>query len=153
MTFAPDRVEQRLDVATTQQIFDHLTLCDATFTPPLSQRVDIGDYATRLTAHALRFEAWNEGTLIGLVAAYPDHAHARMFITNVSVLPQWRGHGVATELITRCGHVARELGMRSVMLELAMDNVAARRLYDKLGFVSTGMEPRGGAPLSMTLTL
>jgi ribosomal protein S18 acetylase RimI-like enzyme len=153
MTCAPDRVQQRLNVATTQEIVDHLTLCDATFAPPLSQRLDIGDYATRLSAHAMRFEAWNDETLIGLVAAYPDHAHSRMFISNVSVLSPWRGHGFAAGLITRCGDAARDLGMRSMVLELAADNVAARRLYDKLGFVSTMKESGGGAPLSMTLTL
>jgi ribosomal protein S18 acetylase RimI-like enzyme len=153
MTYAPDRVHQRLNVATTREIVDHLTLCDAAFAPPLSQRVDIGDYATRLSARAMRFEAWNDETLIGLVAAYPDHAHSRMFISNVSVLPQWRGLGFAAGLIIRCGDAARDLGMRSVVLELAAANVAARRLYDKLGFVSTVNECGNGAPLSMTLTL
>lgn len=153
MTCTPDRVHQRLNVATTQEIVDHLTLCDPAFAPPLSQRVDIGDYATRLSAHATRFEAWNDETLIGLVAAYPDHAHGRMFISNVSVLPQWRGHGFAAGLITRCGDAARDLGLRTVVLELAATNVAARQLYDKLGFVTTVAEAGGGRPLSMTLTL
>lgn len=140
--------QQRLNAATTQDIVDHLTLCDAAFAPPLSQRVDIGDYAAKLSANAMRFEAWDGETLIGLVAAYPDHAHGRMFISNVSVLPEWRGHGLAAGLVTRCGDAARDLGLRSMMLELGAENVAARRLYDKLGFVSTGSGPL----LTMTLT-
>jgi len=153
MTYAPDCVTQRLNAATTQEIVDHLRLCDATFAPPLSERVDIDDYAAKLSAHAMCFEAWNDETLIGLVAAYPDHQHSRMFISNVSVLPQWRGHGFAAGLVTRCSDGARDLGMRSVVLELAADNVAARRLYDKLGFVTTTKESGSDAPLSMTLTL
>jgi ribosomal protein S18 acetylase RimI-like enzyme len=131
--------------ATTQEIVDHLTLCDASFAPPLSERVDIRDYAAKLSAHAMRFEAWDDDTLIGLVAAYPDHARGRMFISNVSVLPEWRGHGLAAGLITRCGDAARELGLRSMVLEVAEENVAARRLYAKLGFVNEAG--------SMTLTL
>lgn len=141
--------EQQLNAATTQEIVDHLTLCDAAFAPPLSQRVDIRDYAAKLSAHAMRFEAWDDGSLIGLVAAYPDHAHGRMFVSNVSVLPEWRGHGLAAGLITRCGDAARDLGLRSMVLELGAENVAARRLYGKLGFVSTGSGPQ----LTMTLTL
>ena len=141
--------EQQLNAATEQDIVDHLSLCDATFAPPLSQRVDIGDYAAKLSANAMRFEAWNDETLIGLVAAYPDQPHGRMFISNVSVLPEWRGHGLAAGLIRRCGDAARDLGLRSMVLELGAENVAARRLYDKLGFVSTGSGPQ----LTMTLTL
>lgn len=141
--------QERLNAATTQDIVDHLTLCDAAFAPPLSQRVDIGDYAAKLSANAMRFEAWDDETLIGLVAAYPDHTHGRMFISNVSVLPEWRGHGLAAGLVTRCGDAARDLGLRSMELELGAENVAARRLYDKLGFVSTGSGPL----LTMTLTL
>jgi ribosomal protein S18 acetylase RimI-like enzyme len=140
--------EQRVNAATTQDIVEHLTLCDAAFAPPLSLRVDIGDYAAKLSANAVRFEAWDDETLIGLVAAYPDHTHGRMFISNVSVLPEWRGHGLAAGLITRCGDAARDLGLRSMVLELGAENVAARRLYDKLGFVSTGSGPL----LTMTLT-
>ena len=140
--------EQRLNAATTQDIADHLTLCDATFAPPLSRRVDIDDYAAKLSANAMRFEAWDDETLIGLVAAYPDHTHSRMFISNVSVLPEWRGRGFAAGLITRCGDAARELGLRSMVLELGAENVAARRLYDRLGFVSTDSGPL----VTMTLT-
>ena len=153
MNYAANRVHQRLNVATTKEIVDHLTLCDAAFAPPLSQRVDIGDYATKLSARAMRFETWTDETLIGLVAAYPDHAHHRMFISNVSVLPEWRGHGFAAGLIIRCGDAARDLGMEKVVLEVAAANVAARRLYDKLGFVSTVKERGSDAPLRMTLTL
>jgi ribosomal protein S18 acetylase RimI-like enzyme len=126
--------------ATTQEIVDHLTLCDASFTPPLSERVDIRDYAAKLSAHAMRFEAWDDETLIGLVAAYPDQTHGRMFISNVSVLPEWRGRGVAAGLLARCGDAARDLGLRSMVLEVAEENVAARRLYERLGFESTADE-------------
>jgi ribosomal protein S18 acetylase RimI-like enzyme len=153
MTYAPDRVRQRLNDATAQDIAEHLTLCDATFAPPLSERVDIGEYSEKLSAHAMRFEAWDDETLIGLVAAYPDHAHSRMFISNVSVLPAWRGRGLAAGLITRCGDAARDLGLQGMALELSAENVAARRLYEKLGFVTTMDESDLGAPLRMTLSL
>ena len=65
--------EQRLNAATTQDIVDHLTLCDASFAPPLSRRVDISDYAAKLSAHAMRFEAWNDGQLLLNVQTAEEH--------------------------------------------------------------------------------
>ncbi len=146
-----ERVAHRLNVATREQIVDHLALCDGSFVPPLSQRIQISDYAAKLTAHAMRFEAWHDGILIGLVAAYPDHP--RMFVTNVSVLPQWRGHGVAAELMASCGNAARDLSLETVELEVDAVNTAARRLYDRLGFVVVTDRYDNNPELKMVLTL
>jgi ribosomal protein S18 acetylase RimI-like enzyme len=152
VTRIADRIQQLLDTATAQDIASHLTLCDAAFAPPLSQRVDIPGYAAKLSAHAMCFEAWDGDVLVGLVAAYPNRQRGEMFITNVSVSPEWRGLGLAASLIARCADTARGLGAGTVALEVAAENVAARRLYDGLGF-RTDMKESDGAPMSMTLKL
>ena len=61
-------VHYRANTASTVQIAEHLLCCDPDFVPKLSERVDIPDYAEKIVNKATRFEAWSNGTLVGLVA-------------------------------------------------------------------------------------
>ncbi len=124
--------ENRSDAA---QIRAHLEACDAGFIPRLSDRVDIADYAGKLAAGAHRFEAWEGGELVGLVAVYcnaPDRRQA--FITSVSVLPNARGRGIASQLVERCVTATRHASFGRLDLEVGAENEGARALYGKLGF-------------------
>ena len=103
-------MQYRRDTATTDDVHAHLTRCDADFTPPLSARLDLGDYAAKLAERAARFEAWDGGRLVGLVAAYVTPGASEAFISNVSVVPELRGHGVAAALVGDCIDRARGSG-------------------------------------------
>ena len=130
-------IEILLNKASTAQIAEHLLRCDADFVPPLSGRVEINDYAQKITSKARRFEAWSGGALAGLVAAYYNNQEKRIaYITNVSVLKSWTGKGIAARLIGLCVENAKASGMRHVSLEVANDNARAIRLYEKSGFVA-----------------
>lgn len=140
-----------LSKADVAQIAAHLQACDAAFVPPLSGRVDIDAYARKIDDKAQRFEAWHDGELVGLVAAYcnaPDRSVA--FVTSVSVLPDWQGRGIASHLLENCiGHI-RELGFARIELEVDSGNGAARALYEKHGFIVGSTE---GRSVIMTLDL
>jgi ribosomal protein S18 acetylase RimI-like enzyme len=130
-----EMIEYRLNKATEAECAEHLLQCDVYFVPPLSGRVAIGDYSKKLANMATRFEAWVGNTLVGLVAAYCNDKHARVaYITSVSVLPAWKGKGIASRLIDRCIEHAELLGMRQITLDVAQDNIAAIKLYEKYGF-------------------
>ena len=121
--------------AEVAQVAAHLAGCDAQFIPPLSARVDLGAYAERIVRHAERFEAWSGQQLTGLVAAYcNDEQRRRAFITSVSVLPAWQGHGIAARLLSECVQFARSAGFESIELEVHAANDAALGLYRKHGF-------------------
>lgn len=129
-------VEYRLNKASEAEIAEHLWLCDADFVPPLSDRVDINDYAEKIAGKAMRFEAWSGDKLVGLVAVYCNDLEKRIaYITNVSVLRESMGKGIAESLIKRCIEHVKALGMRQVSLEVASDNMPAIGLYEKGGFV------------------
>jgi ribosomal protein S18 acetylase RimI-like enzyme len=113
----------------------HLQVCDSHFLPPLSTRVDIAAYAGKLAGHAVRYEAWSGNTLAGLVAVYRND-NGIAFITNVSVLPAWHGHGLARRLLERCIQEMTHLGMKHIDLEVSCGNIAAINLYQKLGFMT-----------------
>ena len=71
------------DRATDEDIARHLRLCDTDFVPALSTRVQIPEYAEKLVSHAVRFEAWQHGILVGLIAAYcNDRENDRAYITS-----------------------------------------------------------------------
>src|SRR5947199_10259617 len=95
-------LQYRHDTATTDDVHAHLTRCDADFTPPLSARLDLGDYAAKLAERAARSEAWEGGRLVGLVAAYVTPGAPEAFISHVSVGSELRGHGVDAARITHC---------------------------------------------------
>jgi ribosomal protein S18 acetylase RimI-like enzyme len=74
--------------------------------------------------------AWT-GTTLGL----PE-------LQDVFVLPEHRGRGVGTEL-TRAGErLAAERGHSRMSLSVGAENDAARRLYERLGYVDAEIEPQ-----------
>jgi ribosomal protein S18 acetylase RimI-like enzyme len=124
----------RQNTASAAQIAEHLALCDEQFIPLLSSRVDLVVYASKLASRAQRFEAWSGQTLAGLVAVYMDSGMPRAYITNVSVLPEWSGRGVAKNLLGLCIAHARAAGTQEIGLEVDVHNVAAVALYERVGF-------------------
>jgi ribosomal protein S18 acetylase RimI-like enzyme len=123
--------------ASTVAIACHLASCDSNFLPPLSSRVDLNDYAIKITRHARRFEAWVDDTLIGLVAVYDnDHADGIAYITNVSILPAWTGKGVATHLLQRCIEYEKQKKMVKLHLNVNKNHLHAIKLYEKRGFIA-----------------
>lgn len=73
-----------------------------------------------------------QGKIVGYAGMWlvVDEAH----ITNVAVLPDYRGKGFAKRLIVRLLHLARERGMVRATLEVRVSNTPAQRLYEKFGF-------------------
>ncbi len=137
--------------ATEEQIATHLVLCDSRFVPPLSSRVEINQYAQKIHSKAMRFEAWAEGSLIGLVAIYCDNPLQRLaYITNVSVLATPPVTGIASQLLDMGIDYLRESGFERVELEVDIESQRAIRLYDRHGFLA---KKSHGRTLLMRLNL
>lgn len=135
-----EQVESGLNQATEAEIAEHLSRCDAAFVPPLRGRVEIEEYAKKISGKAIRFEAWSDGQLTGLVAAYcNDSAVCTAYITNVSVLQCWMGKGIASQLLEGCIKHVSKLGFERIELEVGSQNVVAARLYGKMGFIVSGV--------------
>lgn len=128
-------VDVRRNMATQDEILQHLVACEHLFVPPLTQRVDLETYARKIRNHALTVEAWELGKLAGLVAAYFNEGARSCYVTSVSVLPSRAGSGVATRLMQELVACAVERGAHRMVLEVAKGAAAARRLYERQGFV------------------
>ena len=124
-----------MDTANEQAILLHLQACDVNFAPPLSAKVNLAEYAAKITTNAVTFEAWNAEELVGVVAAYfNDGAKHKSFITNVSTLKAYGGKGIGSALIRDCIEYAVKEHYHSIALEVNKESTTAVRLYQKYGF-------------------
>lgn len=126
--------------ASEQDIFSHLSLCDASFVPALSARVNVADYSRKIAQHAITFEAWHNDTLAGMIAAYFNESDRRAFITSVSVLNGYKEQGIASALLRQCKQYAREHHYPEIRLEVNRDNSSAVRFYTKYDFAQTDLK-------------
>ena len=62
-------------------------------------------------------------------------------ILTLGVAPSSRRQGIARMLLDDLAARARTAGAKQVTLEVAADNLPARRLYERGGFVETGRRP------------
>ena len=87
----------------------------------------------------MRFEAWADEALVGLVAAYCNNRHdGPAFITNVSVQLRHQGQGVARKLLTNCKSYSEENFFQCIQLKVNSRNSAALSLYQDEGFIIIG---------------
>lgn len=88
------------------------------------------------------------GGIALLPAGYtPEHVipEDRAHIVSLWVRPQTRGRGVSGRLLDALARIAIERGRGDLRLDVDESNIAARRLYERLGFTATGArDPRAG---------
>ncbi|MDQ0976718.1 ribosomal-protein-alanine N-acetyltransferase [Bacillus niacini] len=75
--------------------------------------------------------------IIGYVGAWVviDEAH----VTNLAILPSYRGKKLGEALLRKMMTVAKDMGARSMTLEVRVTNNVAQSLYRKLGFQNGGI--------------
>ncbi len=77
-----------------------------------------------------------DGVVIAQAAAvihrHPDKP-TELYIDEVGVTPAWQRRGVASRLMTALFDLGRSLGCEEAWVGTEVDNVPARRLYEKYG--------------------
>ena len=106
---------------------------------------------------AVLFGAFARGTLAGAAGFAPETAikmRHKGLLWGVYVSPEFRGRGLAEQLVRRVLDHARA-HVDIVQAAVGAGNASARRLYERLGFVSYGEEPAalrvGGVNLNEVL--
>lgn len=86
-----------------------------------------------------------DGTIVGMIGFSCDNAQTKLKhkgrVWGMFVLPEYRGHRLATSLLTTVLDSARDLaGCELVQLAVSTQNRSAYELYLRLGFVVYGTE-------------
>jgi GNAT superfamily N-acetyltransferase len=80
-----------------------------------------------------------DGRIVGNATVRRATAFGSGYVVgNVAVLPDYRGRGIARQLMEACITFARDEGGAWMALEVRADNTPARQLYLNLGFQQTG---------------
>lgn len=106
------------------------------FTIPWTEEMFCQELSVHNQAHYLVLEQEKAG-VIGYGGYWQVLDEAQ--IMNIAVHPLWRGHGLATVLLTTLIDLARKSDLKWMSLEVREGNEPARRLYSRLGFEQVGL--------------
>ena len=90
--------------------------------------------------------AGENGGVVGLYILHPNNVGRCGHISNASyaVSAACRGRHIGEQLVTDCLRQAKRLGFKLLQFNAVVEtNLAARRLYERLGFVRIGTVPGG----------
>lgn len=109
----------------------------ASFSKPWTENMFLRDLAQEIAVYRVAVE---EGRPVGYMGMY--HVADEGHITNIAVLPAWRGRGVASALLRSFVELAQSRELAFLTLEVRAGNRGAIRLYEKFGFRQVGVRPR-----------
>ncbi|MDP2283629.1 MAG: GNAT family N-acetyltransferase, partial [Pseudohongiella sp.] len=117
------------------RIFEFLNKEDDSFIPPLSSKVNLVSYSTKLSVSAINIFACIASVDVGHVAFYSnDKKNFKGFLSSICLCKNNKGSGVGILLLNQVFEHCLESGMKVVELEVDVCNMAAIRFYEKHGF-------------------
>jgi ribosomal-protein-alanine N-acetyltransferase len=107
----------------------------ASFTTPWSREAFFNEIHNNKFAVYIVLE--EDDKIIGYCGTWLviDEAH----VTNIAILPEYRGKKLGEALLGKLISTAREMGARSMTLEVRVTNHVAQSLYRKFGFQNGGI--------------
>ena len=97
-------------------------------------------------AESMNHEPWHflvakiGSEIVGYVGVYVILDEGQ--ISNIAVLPSFRGRGIGKMLLDALFELCSKLGCQKITLELRKSNTSALGLYKKCGFEIVGSRPR-----------
>ena len=144
---AEHRIRTRaVDFTVHRDLTRYLDLLDAYARDPMGAGRPLpGEVRERLAADLPRHPAAHgllalQGeTAVGFATCFLGYstflARPLLNIHDIAVLPEWRGRSVARHILSAIDDLGRRLGCCRITLEVREDNLQARRIYQRAGFV------------------
>ena len=118
-----------------EKLFCFLKQIDGTLPVPLSERVNLRNYAEKVLQFGQCITIEESGNIVAAVLFYcNDFQTKKAYITLLGTLPEYEGKGYATKLLKAAEEVAGRNGMRIMNLETERTNQKAISLYCKCGY-------------------
>jgi ribosomal-protein-alanine N-acetyltransferase len=104
---------------------------------PWSRSMFAGELAKPSSISLGAFDEEADDRLVGylIISRYVDAWH----VMNVAVAPEYRRHGVASQLLAELFRLTEGDSRRGYTLEVRVSNETAIALYERLGFQATGV--------------
>ncbi len=119
-----------------EQIFSFLNEVDSCFPIPLSQKQDLAIFSKKLYEKATVCAVCEGDIILAMAAGYTDNlTDNKAYISVVATLQSARGQGYATDCIKQFIEICRNKKINFVHLYTDKNNVAAQKMYKKIGFV------------------
>ncbi|MBB1419452.1 GNAT family N-acetyltransferase [Pseudoalteromonas sp. SG44-1] len=114
--------------------FKLLNEVDADFSPTLSSRVNLEQYALKLLKVATVFGVYKKNQLVGAIAVYMNDLDSKVaFCPFIAILPSSRGQGLSQRLLELAIAELKSKQFNSLSLTVRADSPASH-LYKKVGF-------------------
>lgn len=127
--------------ASLSEVRIHLQNVDKNFTPSLSSVVNLEVFAKKIYNNTVRFEAWSNQKLVGLLCAYyNNHATKNGFINHIAIENLYKRQGVSKKLMAICIEYGINNGFKDITLEVSKDNQIARKLYEDFDFTVSDVQ-------------
>ncbi len=119
-----------------ESVYNFLCEVDKNFPVPLSEKVDLREYAKKLVNKAEICCITEENRILSVAAGYMNNADEEVaFLAVVATSQQARGKGMASALVKEFIDKARARQLKGVHLYTDKRNSSAISIYTKLGFV------------------
>ncbi|MBU2702920.1 ribosomal-protein-alanine N-acetyltransferase [Sporomusaceae bacterium BoRhaA] len=121
-----------------KDIDDVVVIESHSFAAPWSREAFEAEIMTNKLARYLVVQT--EGTVVAYAGMWMifDEAH----VTNVAVLPKYRGQGIGKQLMASLILYAQQQGAERMTLEVRASNEIAQNMYRQFGFTAKGIRPR-----------
>lgn len=127
-----------LDNGDDARIYNFLSEVDHILIPPLSERVDIKEYAKKLAQNAENiFVCWDNQDA-GSCSVYCNSETA--FISSFAVKPVYMRMKLGSKMMEHVINHAKELLCKRIRLEVHTRNLVAIAFYERCGFVCINQE-------------
>lgn len=118
-----------------QEVLNILNQNESIFSKISSRQIDIIPFANKLFKNSEIFGAYDDSIFCGFIAFYcNDFISKSAYISIILLSQQYRKMGIGSKLLESVISYTTKIGMKTVMLEMRIDNIAGSNTYKKFGF-------------------
>ena len=107
---------------------------DTVFQTPLSQKVNLSEYARKLSDYSMFSYCEIEGRIVGMISCYVNRPPVS-YISNVCVRGEYQHRGVFSGMFRLLIAELKQRGIKTVRLEVNDQNENAQEVYRHFDFV------------------
>lgn len=134
-----------------KEVFEYLQKVDKDFPQPLSDRVDLFEYAKKMIDNGIVVLEKDRDKIMAMGVVYAnDYDTGEAYWSMLSVCSEYSGRGLGKKIMNKICDICKEKGFKIVTLHTNISNTVAFRMYENRGFKVC---ERDGDRVKMSLNL